>query len=631
MPAPTSRLSDDDLYLFAEGSHLRLHHHLGAHLTELGGVPGATFAVWAPNAEQVSVIGDFNDWQPAAQRLTPRAASGVWEGFVPGAAQGQAYRYAITTGYGEVVEHADPMAIHTETPPANASKLWRLQHTWGDAEWMATRAERQHREAPISIYEVHLGSWQRGEDGQRFLTYRELAPHLIAHVQRAGFTHVEFLPVMEHPFYGSWGYQTSGYFAPTSRYGTPEDLMWLIDQLHQAGIGVILDWVPSHFPDDWWALATLDGTHLYDHEDPRRGIHPDWNSAMFNYGRGEVRSFLLSSAMSWLERYHADGLRLDAVSSMLYLDYSRGEGQWIPNEHGGNEHLEAISFLRRCNNEVRRHHPGAITFAEESTAWEGVTRATEHGGLGFDHKWDLGWMHDTLDYFRTDPLFRGSKQDKLTFRSVYAASESFCLPLSHDEVSHGKGSMLSNLPGDQWQQRANLRLLLGAQFTTPGKKLMFMGTEFGVRDGWDVETQLDWPLLEEEEHAALLAYTSALNALYRDLPALHVGDARGDGFEWLDASDSRQSVVSFLRRAPGHDDAVVVWNLTPVTRSPYRIGVPAAGRWREVLNSDEERFGGTGAVNGVVAAEDVEVVGRPASLDLTLPPLGVAVFVPDRG
>ena len=633
MPAPTSRLSDDDLHLFAEGSHLGLHHHLGAHLTrdaEEGGGSGATFAVWAPNAQAVSVIGDFNGWDHTQDPLTPRAASGVWEGFVTGARHAQAYRYAVTTVHGEVVEHADPLAVHTETPPANASKLWRLDHTWGDAAWMATRGERQHREAPISIYEVHLGSWQRGEDGQRFLTYRELAPQLIAHLKRTGFTHVEFLPVMEHPFYGSWGYQTSGYFAPTSRYGTPEDLMWLIDQLHQAGIGVILDWVPSHFPDDWWALATFDGTPLYDHEDPRRGIHPDWNSAMFNYGRGEVRSFLLSSAMSWMERYHADGLRLDAVSSMLYLDYSREPGEWIPNEHGGNEHLEAISFLQRCNTEVARHHPGAITFAEESTSWDGVTRPTEHGGLGFDHKWDLGWMHDTLEYFRTDPLFRGSKQDQLTFRSVYAASESFCLPLSHDEVSHGKGSMLSNLPGDAWQQRANLRLLLGAQYTSPGKKLVFMGTEFGVRDGWDVETQLAWPLLEEEEHAALLAYTSALNALYRELPALHVGDARGDGFEWIDASDSQQSVVSFLRRAPGQDPALVVWNLTPVTRCPYRIGVPEAGRWREVFNSDEERFGGTGAANGAVDSDDVEVVGRPASLDLTLPPLGVAVLVPAR-
>ncbi|MFU8841808.1 MAG: alpha-amylase family glycosyl hydrolase, partial [Nitriliruptoraceae bacterium] len=369
MPEPASRLTDDDLYLFAEGSHLGLHHHLGAHLvTAEGDTPaGATFSLWAPNAQAVHVITEANGYDPTADALRPRATSGIWEGFVPGAAAGDAYRYAVTTVDGEVVEHADPMAIHTDTPPANASKLWQLSYEWGDADWMAARADRQHREAPVSIYEVHLGSWQRGEDGKRFLTYRELAPHLIAHVQRAGFTHVELLPVMEHPFYGSWGYQTSGYFAPTSRYGAPEDLMWLIDQLHQAGIGVILDWVPSHFPDDWWALAMLDGTHLYDHEDPRRGIHPDWNSAMFNYGRGEVRSFLLSSAMSWLERYHADGLRVDAVSSMLYLDYSRRPGQWIPNEHGGNEHLEAISFLQRFNDEVARHHPGVATFAEEST------------------------------------------------------------------------------------------------------------------------------------------------------------------------------------------------------------------------------------------------------------------------
>jgi len=631
VPEPASRLTDDDLHLFAEGSHLRLHHHLGAYLVPAEGdtSAGATFSVWAPFAQAVHVITEANEFDATADPLRPRADSGVWEGFVAGAAAGDAYRFAVTTVTGEVVEHADPMAIHTDTPPANASKLWQLSYDWGDADWMASRGDRQRREAPISIYEVHLGSWQRGEDGKRFLTYRELAPHLVAHVQRAGFTHVELLPVMEHPFYGSWGYQTSGYFAPTSRYGAPEDLMWLIDQFHQAGIGVLLDWVPSHFPDDWWALATFDGTHLYDHEDPRRGIHPDWNSAMFNYGRGEVRSFLLSSAMSWLERYHADGLRLDAVSSMLYLDYSRDEGQWIPNEHGGNEHLEAISFLQRLHDEIELHHPDVITFAEESTAWDGVTRSTEHGGLGFDHKWDLGWMHDTLDYIRTDPLHRGGKQDQLTFRSVYAASESFCLPLSHDEVSHGKGSMLAKLPGDPWQQRANLRLLLGMQFTTPGKKLVFMGTEFGVRDGWDVEGQLDWGLLHDDDHAKLLAFTAALNETYRSLPALHVGDARGDGFSWIDASDRDQSVVSFLRQAPGQDDVLVVWNLTPVRRSPYRIGVPHGGTWREVLNSDEARFGGTGATNRPVEAADVEVVGRPASVDLTLPPLGVTVLVPD--
>jgi 1,4-alpha-glucan branching enzyme len=448
VPEPASRLTDDDLHLFAEGSHLRLHHHLGAKLVPADGdtPAGAAFSVWAPNARAVHVVTDANDWDATANPLAPRATSGIWEGFVPGASAGDPYRYSVTTVDGEVVEHADPMAIHTETPSANASKLWELSYDWGDDDWMATRGDRQDREAPISIYEVHLGSWQRGEDGERFLTYRELAPHLVAHVQRAGFTHVELLPVMEHPFYGSWGYQTSGYFAPTSRYGAPEDLMWLIDQLHQAGIGVLLDWVPSHFPDDWWALATFDGTHLYDHEDPRRGIHPDWNSAMFNYGRGEVRSFLLSSAMSWLERYHADGLRLDAVSSMLYLDYSREPGEWFPNEHGGNEHLEAVNFLQRLHDEIDRHHPDTVTFAEESTAWDGVTRSTQDGGLGFDHKWDLGWMHDTLDYIRTDPLHRSGKQDQLTFRSVYAASESFCLPLSHDEVSTARARCCRGCP-----------------------------------------------------------------------------------------------------------------------------------------------------------------------------------------
>ncbi len=640
MTPPTSRLSADDLHLFAEGSHVSLHHHLGAHLTTLDGsshgsgdasTQGAQVAVWAPNARAVSVIGDANDWDPDRAPLAPRADSGIWEGFLPGGAHGQAYRFHVTGVDGEAVEHADPFATHAETPPANASKLWDLAYDWQDHDWMAGRADRQGRDAPMAIYELHLGSWQRGEDGRRSLTYREVAEPLIAHVTDLGFTHVEFLPVMEHPFYGSWGYQTSGYFAPTSRYGTPQDLMWLIDQLHRAGIGVLLDWVPSHFPDDWWALATFDGTHLYDHEDPRRGIHPDWNSAMFNYGRGEVRSFLLSSAMSWLERYHADGLRVDAVTSMLYLDHSREDGQWIPNEHGGNHHLEAIDLIRRLHDEVAINHPGAVTFAEESTAFEGVTRSTEDGGLGFDFKWDLGWTSDTLSYLRTDPIHRPGRHEQLTFRSVYAGSEAFCLPLSHDEVAHGKGSLLEQMPGDRAQQLATLRLLLTYQFTLPGKKLVFMGAEFAAPSGWEVEDQLPWPALDQEAHAQVRDLTRALAQRYRELPALHLGDTDPDGFAWVDGSDREHSVVSYLRHADGVDDVLVVLNFTPVVRTPYRIGVPHAGAWREVLNSDDERFGGQGTLNGTVEADDVEVAGRPASLELTLPALGGAVFVPVQG
>ncbi len=628
---PTTLLSPDDLYLFSEGSHTRLYRHLGAHLTERDGVAGAQVAVWAPNAEAVAFVGDANDWEVGADPLTRREASGIWEAFVPGAAHGQAYKLEVVPyGGGEPIQHADPFATHTETPPSNASKLWDLDYTWGDDTWMADRPQRQTADAPFAIYEVHLGSWQRGEDGKRFLTYRELAPHLIDHVTRLGVTHVELLPVMEHPFYGSWGYQTTGYFAPTSRYGTPQDLMWLIDQLHQAGIGVILDWVPSHFPDDWWGLAMFDGTHLYDHQDPRRGIHPDWNSAMFNYGRPEVRSFLLSSALSWLDRYHADGLRVDAVSSMLYLDYSRGPGEWIPNEHGGNEHLEAIDFLRRLNDEVAGNYPGVWTFAEESTAWDGVTRPTGEGGLGFDAKWDLGWMHDTLAYFEQDPSHRRAHHQKLTFRSLYATSEMFTLPLSHDEVSHGKGSLLDKMPGDDWQQRANLRLLLGHQIATPGKPLVFMGAEFGQRGDWNVEGQLDWQLLDDDRHAALFTWAAELFGAYRELPALHAQDRDADGFAWVDASDEAQSIVSYLRRAPGHDEVLVVLNLTPVPRAPYRIGVPRGGCWREVLNSDLARYGGSGMHTnmGGVQAEEVASQGQPWSVDLVLPPLGLLLLTP---
>jgi 1,4-alpha-glucan branching enzyme len=626
---PPSRLSNDDLNRFRAGTHGRLHHHLGAHLTEYGGTAGAQVAVWAPNATAVSFVGDANDWDRAAHPLARRGDSGVWEGFVPGAAAGQAYRFALTTVAGEQVERADPMAVHAETPPANASKLWDLDHSWGDGAWMETRHGKQGPQAPIAIYEVHLGSWQRGEDGERYLTYREIAPKLVDHVRRLGFTHVELLPVMEHPFYGSWGYQTTGYFAPTSRYGTPQDLMWLIDRLHQADIGVILDWVPSHFPDDWWALADFDGTPLYEHADPRRGRHPDWNSAMFDYGRPEVRSFLLSSAMAWFERYHADGLRVDAVSSMLYLDYSRGPGQWEPNVHGGNEHLEAVELLRLVNAEVAASYPDVALFAEESTTWPGVTRPVAEGGLGFGFKWDLGWMHDTLAYLGLDPVHRQWHHERLTFRNVYRIQERFCLPLSHDEVSQGKGSLLDRMPGDDWQQRANLRLLLGYQFVSPGKKLVFMGAEFGQRSGWDVEAQLDWPALEDDRHAGMLRWTSDLASTYRGLPALHVGDHAVEGFRWIDASDAVQSIISFLRRAEGHADVLVVCNFTPVVRYDHRVGVPRGGTWRAVLDSDASRYGGSGAADvDAVDADPIVAHGHDWSVALTLPPLGLVAFTP---
>jgi 1,4-alpha-glucan branching enzyme len=629
VPALHSRLSDDDLYLFNEGTHHRLYDHLGAHLLDDG---GAWFGVWAPEAAGVSVVGDFNDWDRAANPLERRGASGIFEGVVPAVAQGDIYRYAVTQTDGEVVEHADPMARHAETPPRNASKIWDTGYDWSDDDWVAGRAARQGDDAPFALYELHLGSWQRGEDGERFLTYRELATPLIEHIRRIGFTHVEIMPVMEHPFYGSWGYQTTGYLAPTSRYGTPQDLKYLIDELHQAGIGVILDWVPSHFPDDWWGLAGFDGTHLYDHLDPQRGRHPDWNSAMFNYGRPEVRAFLKSSAAYWLEEFHADGLRVDAVSSMLYLDYSREDGQWTPNIHGGNEHLEAIEFLQSFNAMVAHEFPGVRTFAEESTAWAGVTKPVDEGGLGFGFKWDLGWMHDTLSYFQRDPAERRWHQQQLTFRAMYATSERFCLPLSHDEVSHGKGSLTDKMPGDDWQQRANLRLLLGQQFTSPGAKLVFMGTEFASRGDWNVEDQLDWSLPDTAEGGAMMRYVADLTAAYREIPALHAGDHRADGFAWVDASDEAQSIISYLRRAEGHPDVLVVLNLTPTPRAPYRIGVPTDGFWREALNSDLEPYGGSGMHTnmGGTQAEAVPSQGYEYSLDLVLPPLGMLLMTRGR-
>jgi 1,4-alpha-glucan branching enzyme len=622
-------LSDTDLWHFAEGTHYRLYDHLGAHLRSVGGVLGTYFAVWAPSAERVTVVGDWNGWREG-DLLRPRADSGIWEGFVPGVGQGAIYKYAITPrGGGPPLHKADPFARRSELPPATGSVVWDLDgHAWADAAWMRERGARQSLTAPMSIYEVHLGSWRR-DDG-RMLGYRELAATLVEHVRDLGFTHVELMPVGEHPFYGSWGYQCTGYFAPTARYGTPQELMELVDAFHQAGIGVILDWVPSHFPCDAHALARFDGTPIFEHPDPRRGRHPDWDSCVFDYGRTQVRSFLVSSAIFWLERYHVDALRFDAVASMLYLDYSRGPGQWEPNHHGGRENLEAISLLRELNREVYRSFPDVQTIAEESTAWPLVSRPVDHGGLGFGLKWDMGWMHDTLAYMQEDPLHRRHHHGKLTFRSLYAWSESFVLPLSHDEVVHGKGSLLRKLPGDPWQQFANLRLLLAYMFAQPGKKLLFMGTELATPSEWNHDAALAWDLLAHPSHAGIHRLCRDLNALYRSLPALHARDAVPEGFSWLEADDAERSVLAFLRRGSDADDwAVCAFNFTPVPRHDVHLGVPLPGAWQEVLNTDAVHYGGSGQGNmGAVLTVPVAAHGHPRSIRLTLPPLGALVLRP---
>jgi 1,4-alpha-glucan branching enzyme len=628
-----SLLTDNDLYLFNEGSHFRLHEKLGAHLMTVDGTQGTYFAVWAPDAKSVAVMGDFNGWDRASNPLRPKGQSGIWEGFVPGVSKGALYKYHIASRHKRyTVEKADPFAVHSETPPKTASVVWNLDYGWGDQDWMAGRGRQNALDAPIAIYEVHLGSWMSvPEEGGRSLSYREVAPKLADHVKRMGFTHVEFLPVMEHPFYGSWGYQTTGYFAPTSRYGTPQELMYLIDYLHQQGIGVILDWVPSHFPKDEHGLGYFDGTHLYEHSDPRKGLHPDWDSLIFNYGRKEVQSFLISSALFWLDKYHADGLRVDAVASMLYLDYSREEGEWIPNEYGGRENLEAHAFLRRLNEEVYRSHPEVQTIAEESTAWPMVSRPTYVGGLGFGLKWDMGWMHDTLQYMSRDPVHRRHHHNELTFRMVYAFTENFALPLSHDEVVHGKGSLLGRMPGDDWQKFANLRLLLAYMYAQPGKKLLFMGGEFGQWNEWDHDESLQWQLAQYDRHAGLQRLVEDLNQLYRSEPALHELDCDGAGFEWIDCNDAEHGVLSFLRRSRSGEEIAAVCNFTPVPRHSYRVGVSRRGSWREVLNSDSKHYWGSGQGNlGSVRAAPAGHHGRRYSLSLTLPPLA-AVFLKPGG
>ncbi len=626
-----SLLTPFDLHLFNEGTHSHLYDKLGAHLS--ADPEGTSFGVWAPNADSVSVIGDFNGWDKSANALHPREQSGIWEGFVSGVRHGALYKYHVNSRVTRAgVDKADPFAAFAEAPPRQASVVWDLGYEWGDHAWMSERARANGRQAPWSVYELHLGSWMRvPEQGNRWLTYRELAPRLSEYIRSLGFTHVEFMPVMEHPFYASWGYQVEGFFSPTSRYGTPQDFMFLIDHLHQSGIGVILDWVPSHFPTDEFGLQNFDGTHLFEHADPRLGVHPDWGSSIFNYGRNEVRGFLMSSALSWLNRYHADGLRVDGVASMLYLDYSRKPGEWIPNKFGGRENLEAVDFLRRFNIEVYKERPDTQTIAEESTSWPMVSRPTYLGGLGFGMKWDMGWMHDTLHYMSEDPVHRRFHHQNLTFRMLYAFNENFMLPLSHDEVVHGKGSLIAKMPGDPWQKFANLRLLFAWMYAQPGKKLIFMGGEFGQWDEWDHDSSLDWHLLEQEPHAGVSRWVGDLNRVLREETALHEIDFDPAGFSWIDASDNEQSVVSVLRRGLSPNDVIVAaFNFTPVPRHNYQIGVPFDGHWKELLNGDAPIYGGSGQGNlGGLDAAPIGRHGHRQSLTLTLPPLAAVFLKPE--
>jgi 1,4-alpha-glucan branching enzyme len=618
-------LTDQDIYLFREGTHSHLGSKLGCSL--LPGA-GAHFAVGAPNAAAVSVVGDWNGWRAGEDVLAPRAdGSGIWEGAAAGVQRGQAYKYRITSQVdGFVVEKADPYAFCSELPPATASRAWTLEYEWRDSAWMNSRASRNGLDAPMSIYELHAGSWRRKDGG--FLDYRELAHALADYVQDLGFTHVELMPITEHPFYGSWGYQTTGYFAPTARYGTPQDLMYFVDHLHGRGIGVILDWVPSHFPADEHGLVYFDGTHLYEHADPQQGFHPEWKSAIFNFGRNEVRSFLLSSALFWFEKYHIDGLRVDAVASMLYLDYARKQGEWVPNQFGGRENLEAIGFLRMLNQAAYRDYPDVTMIAEESTAWPMVSRPTDAGGLGFGLKWNMGWMHDTLEYMKLDPINRRYHHGQLTFSLIYAFNENFVLPLSHDEVVYGKGSLIGKMPGDDWQKFANLRALYGYMWAHPGKKLLFMGGEFGQRREWTHDGELEWWVTQLPEHAGVQHLVRDLNRVYRSEPALHRIDFSADGFEWLDISSADVSVIAFLRKAPGQGaPLLVVCNFTPVPRPNFLVGVPSRGIWREILNTDAREYGGSGwGSMGSVESVPVTTQGRLESVNLHLPPLATVVL-----
>jgi 1,4-alpha-glucan branching enzyme len=621
-----------DLHLAGEGRHEELYERLGAHVTEIDGVAGTAFAVWAPAATSVSVVGDFNSWDGRLNPMRSMGSSGIWEVFLPGVGDGARYKYEIHTQSGELRLKADPVAFAAEVPPDTASVVFSPKHAWSDSAWLERRRERDPQHGPMSVYEVHLGSWRLNPlEGNRCLTYAELADELAAYVTDLGFTHVELLPVMAYPFSGSWGYQVTSYYAPTPRFGSPDDFRAFVDRLHANGLGVILDWVPAHFPRDDWALARFDGTALYEHEDPRRGSHPDWGTLVFNFGRNEVRNFLLANALFWLREYHADGLRVDAVASMLYLDYSRNPGEWIPNEFGGREDLEAVAFLKEMNEVVHGREPGVISAAEESTAWPGVSKPTYVGGLGFGFKWNMGWMHDTLGYFQQEPIHRRYHHHELTFSLMYAFSENFILPLSHDEVVHGKGSLLSKMPGDRWQKLANLRCLYAYMWAHPGKKLLFMGCELAQWREWSHERSLDWHLLAERDHAGIQALVRDLNGVYRDTPALWEVDDSPDGFRWLEANDADRNVVAFARVGATEDELLVcVCNLSPVPRERYRVGLPRSGRWREALNTDAELYGGANLGNlGGVDTEAIPWHEQPNSAELTLPPLGVLWLVPE--
>ncbi|HYO48611.1 MAG TPA: 1,4-alpha-glucan branching protein GlgB [Chloroflexia bacterium] len=630
-------LTDYDLHLIREGTHYRTYEKLGAHIREVGGVRGVHFAVWAPNALRVSVIGNFNGWDARVHPMRFHQMQGVWEIFLPGIGEGEAYKYEVRSRFNDFsADKADPYGFFAEYRPQTASIVADLDsYEWGDGEWLSKRPERQALDKPMSIYELHLGSWRRvpgGEDGRdRPLTYGELAHELVSYVKDMGFTHIELLPISEHPFDGSWGYQTIGYYAVTSRYGTPRDFMYFVDQCHRNDIGVILDWVPAHFPKDIHGLNYFDGTHLYEHADPRLGEHPDWGTLVFNFGRSEVRNFLLSNALFWLDKYHIDGLRVDAVASMLYLDYSREAGAWLPNRFGGRENLEAIDFLKLFNDLVHMEHPAVLTMAEESTSWPMVTRPTFLGGLGFDLKWNMGWMHDMLDYMANDPIYRRYHHNLITFSLMYAFNENFLLPLSHDEVVHLKKSLINKMPGDEWKQFAGLRALFGYMFTHPGKKLLFMGAEFGMRSEWSEARSIEWPLLGHEPHLRLLQYVRDLLHVYANNPALWEIDNSWDGFQWLAANDNENSVIAFVRRAKEADNmVVVVCNFTPVARQGYRVPVPRAGYYREILNSDAGDYWGSNVGNyGGVEAQPDEWAESSYALNLTLPPMSVLLLKPD--
>ncbi|MGB3145175.1 MAG: 1,4-alpha-glucan branching protein GlgB [Maribacter sp.] len=623
-----SLFTDFDIDLFKSGKHYRLYEKLGSHLVEVDGVKGTYFAVWAPSAKAISVVGNFNSWNASEHQLNVRwDSSGIWEGFIPEVGKGEVYKYKIQSHNNDIwTEKADPFAKYCEHPPKTASIVWTADHKWKDKDWMGYRKDKNGLDRPYSVYEVHLGSWKKNA-GNGFMTYKELAKDLVSYVKEMGYTHIEFMPIMEYPYDPSWGYQLTGYFAPTSRFGSPEEFKMLVDTFHQNDIGVILDWVPSHFPEDAHGLGFFDGSNLYEHPDRKKGYHTDWKSLIFNYGRNEVRAFLISNALYWLDQYHVDGLRVDAVASMLYLDYSREEGEWDPNIYGNNENLEAISFIRELNEAVYSNFDGVQTIAEESTAFSGVSRKVEFGGLGFGMKWMMGWMHDTLQFFQKEPIYRRHHQNDLTFSMTYAFTEHFMLPFSHDEVVYGKQSLVYRMPGDEWQRFANLRLLFGYMFTHPGTKLMFMGGEFGQTAEWNFQQSLDWHLLQYDGHAGIQQFVKDLNHLYKSSPALYEKQFSPEGFQWIDYSDHENSILTYVRK--GHDeknDLIIALNFTPVPRENYRIGIPKKGKIKEVLNSDDKKYGGGGNLNTTIKSSAIASHGHKKSIEITIPPLGIVIL-----